>query len=524
LQQIQRPNDPWVDYFRALERQAQGDNAGALAAVERAEAAESGDDEALQWQFAWLKNTLLIDGSGIERAYLESKDPREAFRRLAPHLAGLEDWDGVLQLTELHAATGARRATTIYWAVKAHWNRGEYEEVLNRLSPWPYDRLSRLGGDQLTELCDMAVRSALRLGRIPEAESLALEASSEYGLELPQVAVALAKGDRSLLRELLQRRRIARALFLRQLYRDRDLAPLLTEELVADIRAQHGLAWPHDFGLRNISLVLFFPDAPSPESVADCIRRAGGLDDRLADPLAVDTLDGRASRLWKFGADALVLTVAEGPFCDCEQGQETIADNPALRTLVDQHGGWIAIDMLQGDQADRSSRLEPAAARLAAELAEGALGCYVAGSRGRVNRLTPIDDTTLAQIRSGEFFRPVAGRAPGAAVYLSSSPPPARGIAPWHERQLTLRELADRTRTPRPEGHAAIRVRLTRGHAAEELWLKVIRSKRTDADGEEFIAEMTADSRLWPYLRTGERLHVNLAEPLEIRGLADAPR
>src|SRR5262249_36955659 len=85
-----------------------------------------------------------------------------------------------------------------------------------------------------------------------------------------------------------------------------------------------------------------------------------------------------------------------------------------------------------------------------------------------------------------------------------------------------LRQLADRSRVERPAGHAQVRVELKRGHASEELWLKIVRSRKEKLRGDEFFAELIADSRLWPFLRTGERLKLDGQDVLEVRGVDSA--
>ena len=61
----------------------------------------------------------------------------------------------------------------------------------------------------------------------------------------------------------------------------------------------------------------------------------------------------------------------------------------------------------------------------------------------------------------------------------------------------------------------------------EDLWLNVIRSRGELHQGsegdEEFIAELTQDSQLWPHLKAGERLIVGIHEPLEVTTFAAAP-
>jgi hypothetical protein len=512
----QKPADPWIDYFLALRYEAQGNDAEALAAARRA---DGGRDEALGSQLDWLKDNLLIRVEGVTQAYIDSSDQREAFRRLVNHLAAAEDWDGILELTELHASSGSgrRRSSTIYWAAKAQWNGGEYEKIVASLSPWPYDRLARLDGQQISELYDIAVRSLLRLGRIEEAAETARQARDEYGLELPQMAVALAKRDRAPVRELLEERRIARALFHRQLHRDRDLTSLLTDPDVADFRRQHALAWPQEYGPRNVSLVLLY-EQPLPAAEIEAARGAAAALGEASESAAAD---GRHWWQWSVGADTLVLTSDAGAYCRCDDLPDWLPADDQRRTVLERHGGWAAVDLLPADQAIRNSPVRVAAAKVAAALAaRGALACYVVGPRGRVGEPTLMDAAVIDQIESGRIFRAEAGAARQQSFYLPPPPAVERTALSRSPLQRELVQLAHNSRVAKAEGHALLRVRLARGHAVEDLWLRTIRSRRassaTSAGGEEFIGELIASSRLWPHLKTGERLIVGLHEPLEI--------
>ena len=91
------------------------------------------------------------------------------------------------------------------------------------------------------------------------------------------MAVALAKHDQEAVQELLNQRRIARALFHQPLYRDRDLASLLTDADAASVRRQHALAWPEEHAPRNVSLVLLFEQPLLQADALACRKLADGL-------------------------------------------------------------------------------------------------------------------------------------------------------------------------------------------------------------------------------------------------------
>lgn len=518
LHRGRQPSDPWIDYFLAVKAQAEGDWEAALAAVQRAEASS---DPALQQTVQWLKNQLLIHSGGISQAYHGSSDQREAFRRLVTHLSSQEDWDGVLELAELHASLAPRRSATLYWSIAAHWHRGEYQQVVDRLTPWPEDRVGRLEPGQLTELCDLLVRSLLRLGRLEEAQAAADRARDEYGVDPPQVALLLAKRDRPALVELLSHPRIARAVFERQLYRDRDFAPLLFDPELAAVRRAQALPTPSDHTLQNVAVVLFFADPPTAAQLDECLAAAGAGERAIA----VDPWHDRQSRMWDRGSEALVLTCGSGEYCGCDAIPENLPAGDPRRAVLEQHGGWAAIDLLVAQQRVADSDLPDVATRLARALAGlHPQALYYSGLR--THRTELIDAAVLQRFAGGVYFAPqrrgaAAGGQPSTAGEIWPLYPGGHehGFTSWPARGRSLRQLADRTRVENGTGHALVRVRLSRGHAVEEHWLKVIRARPQRYGEDEFIAEMTTDSKLWPFLRAGERLRLSSYELLEVRSL-----
>jgi hypothetical protein len=512
LHRQEQAEDPWLGYFTALREQALGRSELALAAVQRAESAA---DESLRYLLASLKDELTIESGGVTQAYLNGNDRREAFRRLAPRLADVNDWAGLLKLTELHSATSSqRRSSGLYWATQAHFHRGEYQPIVDSLTPWPSDRLSRLERTQVEELWDLLVRSQLRLGKLDAAQTAANQARDDNGLELPLVAVAVAKKDQVALSDLLGQRRLAKVLSERQLHDDPELSPLLTNPELAQIRRKTGLAWPADEGRRNLSLVFFFP---APVNFAQLKTIAAGA---IPSDKAVYEVrsPGRQSAVWQFDSAALVLTWAEGSYCDRAAIPKTLRPNDPCRAILEQHAGWAALDLLQGDLAGpQNAELERAHRALATALADlGAQAIYVLPVNSP-NRLVLLDGPATSQIKSGEFFRSQPRRWSSSEFWLVASSDADRATPSGSLLRRELWQLADRARVANPAGQALVRIRLARGHAREDQWLKVIRSRGGPDRNEDFLAEMTAESQLWPHLRPGERLNLNLYEPLEVR-------
>jgi hypothetical protein len=108
-------------------------------------------------------------------------------------------------------------------------------------------------------------------------------------------------------------------------------------------------------------------------------------------------------------------------------------------------------------------------------------------------------------------------------VYLYESSPPVADETPdaddstaWPARRKELRRLAEAARAERDGGYGRVRVRLSRGHAEEDLWLTVVRSQRSKYGAESFVAKLQADSTLWPHLKAGERVKLSYYQAVEL--------
>ena len=185
----------------------------------------------------------------------------------------------------------------------------------------------------------------------------------------------------------------------------------------------------------------------------------------------------------------------------------------------------MAIDVIAGDQAGRNSQRFDRAARLSAAFAAaGATSFHLRTPGGELDRMELIDPALIPQIATGDFFSfPRMPSRTGPVFLAGSGAVMERGLPSWSQRLRQMRQLADRSRALRDDGHALVRVRLELGHAAEDVWLKIVRSKRSANSSDQFIAEMTSASHLWPHLTPGERVRVNAYVPLEVRSVAAEP-
>ena len=81
---------------------------------------------------------------------------------------------------------------------------------------------------------------------------------------------------------------------------------------------------------------------------------------------------------------------------------------------------------------------------------------------------------------------------------------------------LSVTELSMSLKRTIEASYGRVRVRLSRGHAEEDLWLTVVRSRRSKYGVESFIAELQADSALWPHLKAGERVKLSYYQAVEL--------
>jgi hypothetical protein len=525
LHRFKSPGDRWIDYHTALKEQDAKDYTAALNAVSRA---ESVDDDGLRSVCSWLKTDLYLASDKLSEALMLGGKPEEAFQRVASRLENEEDWDRLLELTDLHATVAPNKLSSLYYATKARWHKEDYAELTRNLTPWPTDRLKDADQAWITEITDLLVRSWLRQGKIDEARGVADLVRKEHGLELPLVLVELAAGNHEQVRELLATPRLGKDLFQRQLHHDHELAPLLTEPEFAELRRRHALSRPNEYGQRTTTLVVFL------KKPVDATRLKKELDGVLGGPgisataRAVASPEGesqRASLIVDLTPETLIITAASASYCQPKEIPEALNDDSPLRAALEQHAAWVAIDLVRPDRPGSSGDAEQLAQRLAAAFCDdSALAIFASNSRRSRQRLVLADAAARDELAAGKLLAP-ADRALETHAYLYESLERRSEIqkAAWPALRRELRELADAARAENPAGHAMIRVRYTRGHAREDLWLNVIRSRRGEFRSEEFTGELTAASQLWPHLQAGERVRTTFYEPQEVRPIEPAP-
>jgi len=318
---------------------------------------------------------------------------------------------------------------------------------------------------------------------------------------------------------------VGREFFQRQLQFDAEYSAVLTEPEFAQLRRRYALERPNEYSRRSASLVLLLKQPLEEAAWREAFDRSAGDTAALARdvPANGETADHqRVSRLVELPGGTLIVTARAAPYCDAKSIPvvELAADSP-LRTALAEHAAWIAIDMSFTEEQAAAKDLRQAAQKLAAELLKGgALAIYAERPRSGPPRLVLADAAVREQLGSGAFLSLHDSGERGAIYLYEASAEKSAEKADsqeWPQRRRALRELSESARVQNPAGHARVRVLFERGHAREELWLNVVRSKRGPYESEELIGELTAGSQLWPHLREGERVRLSASEPLEVR-------
>ena len=418
----QVPSDPWLGYFTARREQAAENYTAAIAALAPAEAAE---EPGLTSLCSRLKIDLYIKSNNASQAYRTGGKPQEAFLRIAGRLAELDDWEGLLDLANLHGAAVPADATSLYYQTKAHWHLGQYAQLAQNMTPWPAERLKSLDQAWVGEIADLYVRSWLRVPPSEGARSAAERIRDDLGLTQPLVTVELKLGNRQRAKELLADPLIGRDFFLNQLQFDAECAALLTDPEFADVRKRYALERPNEYGRRTASLVLLLKEPLDEAAWRAAFDLAAGPAAAQARDLSFnDEMLGpvRVSRLVDLPGGTLILTARAVPYCPAKEfsAAEISAGSP-LRKALEEHTAWIALDACFAEELAAAKDLELAMQKLAGELGgENVLAIFGTRPRRGPPRFAPADEEVREQLAGGTFLA-LDGAGSRDSVYLYES-------------------------------------------------------------------------------------------------------
>ena len=501
--------DRWIDYFMALDFQQAGRHREAYDAIRRAEEGDQ-EDQSLTMYCQTLKPALAIDAGELADAYADGADRRVTFAGLAQELANREDWATLGHLVSLHAAYLPTDPAAQNWHTRSLFEQENYDGIATALSPWPQFSYSAEATIH-QQLHERRVRSLLRLGRREEARAAAELASVTQSFGVPMVMVLLAEGKFEQLKERLQDRSLVKQLVERPLHEDPELRPLLFTAELADFRRTLVLPLPNASLHGKFVLLQARPTTWSDESFKERLRAAGIAAD---DVRRLPPADGAQTIHYGVGTPqgTLVVTFGQRPYTDRDGDfQQPPPSDPALAKAIDEHAGFLAIDVSRLELEPGSGQILSTASRLAAELC-GEETLAVSGWHSTGDYvLAPADADVLERLRAGTFLaqkRPLPrGTLEHALVMSATMHGEPDEDASWPKRRRELAALAEKVRAGSNEEHD-IQVDLWRGQARERVWLRLVGGKPAQYGGWNFHGELTESSILWPHLKAGARVEV----------------
>ena len=505
------PDEPWLGYYTAVLLQLQRQTE---AAVRSLDGRNKSADEELEDALQALRLELLLDLGRWRQAYDERPD--EVFSQVANHLRFRRNWAALAELCALHRQRNPEDAELLRLAVELAAGQRDDQRVVQLLTPWPADKID--GEYRASLLRRQLVRSLLRLGRSDEAHQFAVESVS-------------AEGDQALLLSTLiwqQRwdeltRRLADkaagdefADLVRYPSREDLLQAYRTHAGATDLRRRFPLTLPEDTPVASRIVLLL--RAPA-DLNADRLRGlAAGTGEFAVRPLPTLRPDVATVFEVRDAGGSAVVAAGTGSYCDPRWFQRTRIPDPALATILKQHGGWIAIQGMEANDEDDVAPVERLVRRLAAGLLDAdvqAVNVWGMASGGA--HLAATDETSADRVR-GEAGLDLAF-ADALNLFLEPRDQEHAGTAaaagPVPRRELVA--LVQALKTPSSEPPHWVRVELRLGEAGETHWLRVISAKHTRWGDIELVGEFAGDSQLWPYLKPGERAVVMSSSVLGVR-------
>lgn len=505
------PDEPWLGYYTTvllqLQRQAE-------AAVRSLDGRTKTADEELEEALNGLRLELLLDLGRWRQAYEERPD--EVFSQVANRLRFRGNWVELAELCKLRRQHNPEDADLLWLGVELAVGQRDDQRVVELLTPWPADKLD--GEYRASQLRRQLVRSLLRLGRSDEAYQFAVKSVS-------------AEGDQTLLLSTLiwqQRwdeltRRLADEAaaeeftdLVRFLRRADQLETYRTAVEAADLRRRFPLPLPED--APETSRIVMLLRVPAELNAERLQGLAAGTGEFAVRPLPTLRPDVTAVFEVRDAGGRAVVAAATGSYCDPRWAQRTRIPDPALASILKQHGGWIAIQGIESNDEEDFAPVDRLVRRIAAGLLDADVQAVsVWGLGSDTSHLAAADEATAAKLRRPDgldvvfadtlelFLEPRDQDQAGTAA--------AAGLVPRRELVAVIQAL----KAPSPEPPYWIQVELRLGEAGETHWLRVISAKHTRWGDIELVGEFAGDSQLWPYLKPGERAIVMSSSVLGVR-------
>jgi tetratricopeptide (TPR) repeat protein len=476
------PKDPEIRYYSIALDIERGKLQQALQSLEARDLNDKVEDQ-MAHRLLGLKVDVYAKHDAWQSALDMDSEFDEVFPLLAARWEQSEEWDKLGQLLFLQRLDDGGHPQLVLRRMKLAWH-------LRHEQNWARETL---------------VRSLLRQGKTSAAYAFAEQFQREFQEEFPLLLVRLAQGEPGNVKELYENQRYR----LHDIEQDAELLPLLTEPRFAGLRREVPLDLP--LGSPRTSLVLFLrQDMPLDEEKLRKLLPGGQefqvkslpTSNRLGRTLAVSHEGGR-----------ILLTSGDSPYHLLPGDLNLIrsgstqakAGGQEITSELKTHKAWLAIEILDSAAELTGAREDRLAKNLVQRLCSENLVAIALDESTTPTTLVP---GKLLRAESLTPERPwkewLSG---GSQLWLSLGSYPAAAATKPLGRKAQREFVAAVAKLPAGQ-FAEVRVDLTRGHATEELWLKVAHSERYDYGGYHLTCELQADSQLAPSWKAGDRCNV----------------
>lgn len=502
LRRADRPDDPWIDYYTALLALQQKQFDEAETALGAASRLESVDADALHR----LKTDIRLAVGRIESLLDDAADVEEAFVDLARGFFYSDRWDELERLITHFRVRRPSSRQFLGFQAELLWHRQDFAALVALLDPWPVARSYQIDERTAQRLRNLLVRALLRLDRLGDAARAAEAAWRELAQVEPLILVHAAQGDLDGVERWLGELTPWR---VDELYGDEDAAGWLRSEPFSRVRRQFP---PYLEAVVPCSSVILLLDEPRPfsrdaleQQLAEVIGRDATFDQLSCPP----TPARDACLICRRGSLQCTVTYGQTRWqCD---GAPSDTLDPAVAAALEQHRGWLAIDVSDSSGSGSLTAAAPWARRVAAALAAADCLAVHLGDRGAL--LLP-SENLWTELAAGSA--PDSDAPEPACIWLTEA-----GAGDWSTdyrlRRTTARAVAAACRAEGDPPRLEVEVRIDHGAAVESCWLAVLGARRFSYGTFALVCRVIQDSHLASACKQGETVLVHESGILQSR-------
>ncbi len=496
-----QPDDLWLDLYDGLVHAREQNYAEADRLLARGYKAAT--EEYLKSQYRDERLNARIAAGNALSAYEDLEPAEEVFTALASRFSSDGQWSQLETLLGLHRTQHADDPQLLRWEAEMHWQRKDYERLIDLLDPWPEVLAHDPSSWQFSQLKDQLLKSYLRLDRLDEAleffQSMYEESGESRALIIVHAAEKNLEETSRWMGEAKQR-----TYSLSSLYDDEDVGRIMRSKEFAPLREKYPPSLPLNEGAADIVLLLKQPIQLEAAQLRVTITGLSHGEVTMTEaPGFVGTKDihGLVARS---ASGAVCVSAGDHRYTDDEPASDIQIQNQTLRQAIDEHTAWVAVQAIQfsGESDDATNaRAHQIAAAL---LDENCLAVYLA----EPSRILENSAATQAFL-SAEQRAPNQPTPAGESNWLYYfGELETESTATWLDSRRRFKALTAAFEERREGQRVFVKVALEVGVVAEPHWLEVKRIVRRDYNQKSIVCDFTTDSSLIPYLTAGEPVSV----------------